>query len=89
MIRFIVAAALAFAGADLAAAQTTLRVGDQKGNSQAAATWGKLMNIPTAMPQKPFGLLSRAITRLSSIREPARSHSNSVGFLETSFCISH
>ena len=35
MIRLMLAGALLFGTLELAAAQTTLRVGDQKGNSQA------------------------------------------------------
>ena len=44
MIRLIVAAALALASADLASAQTTLRVGDQKGNARAVMEAAGVLN---------------------------------------------
>lgn len=55
MIRFIVAAALVFAAIDVAAAQTILRVGDQKGNSQAVMeAAGVLKDVPYKIEWKEF-----------------------------------
>ena len=47
MIRLMLAGALLFASFELAAAQTTLRVGDQKGNAQAVMeAAGVLKDVP-------------------------------------------
>jgi sulfonate transport system substrate-binding protein len=55
MIRLILAAVLALGPADLAAAQTTLRVGDQKGNSRAVMeAAGVLKDVPYKIEWKEF-----------------------------------
>src|SRR6516225_9187358 len=55
MIRLLVAAALVLAGADFACAQTVLRVGDQKGNSQAVMeAAGLLKDVPYKIEWKEF-----------------------------------
>ena len=47
MIRLALAIVLALGGASVASAQTTLRVGDQKGNSQAVMeAAGVLKDVP-------------------------------------------
>jgi len=55
MIRLALAAALLLGSAVLASAQTTLRVGDQKGNSQAAMeAAGVLKDVPYKIEWKEF-----------------------------------
>src|SRR5437660_6931782 len=55
MIRLMLAGALLFGSAVLASAQTTLRVGDQKGNSQAVMeAAGVLKDIPYKIEWKEF-----------------------------------
>ncbi|MFC0243170.1 ABC transporter substrate-binding protein [Rhodopseudomonas telluris] len=55
MIRFLVAAALLIGAADGAAAQTVLRVGDQKGNSQAVMeAAGVLKDVPYKIEWREF-----------------------------------
>ena len=67
MIRFIVAATLAVAGADLASAQTTLRVGDQKGNSQAVMeAAGVLKDVPYKIEWKEFPAAAPLLEALSA-----------------------
>src|SRR6516164_6626365 len=67
MIRLMVAAALAIAGADLASAQTTLRVGDQKGNSQAVMeAAGVLKDVPYKIEWKEFPAAAPPLEALSA-----------------------
>jgi len=67
MIRLIVAAALALAGADLARAQTTLRVGDQKGNAQAVMeAAGVLKDVPYKIEWKEFPAAAPLLEALSA-----------------------
>ncbi|KJC46751.1 sulfonate ABC transporter substrate-binding protein [Bradyrhizobium sp. LTSP885] len=67
MIRLIVAAALAFAAIDVAAAQTTLRVGDQKGNSQAAMeAAGMLKDVPYKIEWKEFAAAAPLLEALGA-----------------------
>ena len=67
MIRIIIAAALVFAGAGLAAAQTTLRVGDQKGNSQAVMeAAGVLKDVPYKIEWKEFPAAAPLLGALSA-----------------------
>jgi sulfonate transport system substrate-binding protein len=55
MIRFVLAAGLLLGTAVLASAQTTLRVGDQKGNSQAVMeAAGVLKDVPYKIEWKEF-----------------------------------
>src|SRR5437660_11939658 len=55
MIRLMLAGALLFGSAVLASAQTTLRVGDQKGNSQAVMeAAGVLKDVPYKIEWKEF-----------------------------------
>jgi sulfonate transport system substrate-binding protein len=55
MIRFMLAGALLFGSFELAAAQSTLRVGDQKGNSQAVMeAAGVLKDVPYKIEWKEF-----------------------------------
>src|SRR3979411_2530860 len=55
MIRFILAAGLALGSVGLASAQTTLRVGDQKGSSQAVMeAAGVLKDVPYKIEWKEF-----------------------------------
>src|SRR6201987_1800755 len=55
MIRFALAIVLALGGASIASAQTTLRVGDQKGNAQAVMeAAGVLKDIPYRIEGKEF-----------------------------------
>jgi sulfonate transport system substrate-binding protein len=55
MIRFVLAAGLLLGTAVLASAQTTLRVGDQKGNSQAVMeAAGVLKDVPYRIEWKEF-----------------------------------
>src|SRR5438105_14246502 len=67
MIRFIIAAALAFAGAGLAGAQRTLRVGDQKGNSRAVMeAAGVLSDVPYKIEWKEFAAAAPLLEALSA-----------------------
>jgi sulfonate transport system substrate-binding protein len=55
MIRLVLAAGLLLGCAVLASAQTTLRVGDQKGNSQAVMeAAGVLKDVPYKIEWKEF-----------------------------------
>jgi sulfonate transport system substrate-binding protein len=55
MIRLVVAAALLLGAADQASSQETLRVGDQKGNSQAVMeAAGVLKDVPYRIEWKEF-----------------------------------
>ena len=55
MIRLMLAGALLFGSFELAAAQTTLRVGDQKGNAQAVMeAAGVLKDVPYKIEWKEF-----------------------------------
>ncbi len=68
MIRFIVAASARIARrADLASAQTTLRVGDQKGNSQAVMeAAGVLKDVPYKIEWKEFPAAAPLLEALSA-----------------------
>src|SRR5438105_14817149 len=67
MIRFIIAAALVFGAANLACAQTTLRVGDQKGNSQAVMeAAGALKDVPYKIEWKEFPAAAPLLEALSA-----------------------
>ena len=67
MIRLIVAAALALASADLASAQTTLRVGDQKGNARAVMeAAGVLNDVPYRIEWKEFPAAAPLLEALSA-----------------------
>jgi sulfonate transport system substrate-binding protein len=55
MIRLVLAGVLLFGSVDLAAAQTTLRVGDQKGNARAVMeAAGQLDDVPYRIEWKEF-----------------------------------
>jgi sulfonate transport system substrate-binding protein len=67
MIRFILAAGLALGSVGLASAQTTLRVGDQKGNSQAVMeAAGVLKDIPYKIEWKEFPAAAPLLEALSA-----------------------
>jgi sulfonate transport system substrate-binding protein len=67
MIRFILAAGLALGGVGLASAQTTLRVGDQKGNSQAVMeAAGVLKDVPYKIEWKEFPAAAPLLEALSA-----------------------
>src|SRR5882724_8860059 len=67
MIRLVVAAALALAGFHGAAAQTTLRVGDQKGNSQAVMeAAGVLKDVPYRIEWKEFAAAAPLLEALGA-----------------------
>jgi sulfonate transport system substrate-binding protein len=67
MIRFVVAAALALASIAVAAAQTTLRVGDQKGNSQAVMeAAGVLKDVPYKIEWKEFAAAAPLLEALGA-----------------------
>jgi sulfonate transport system substrate-binding protein len=67
MIRLLVAAAIALAGVDVAAAQTTLRVGDQKGNSQAVMeAAGVLKDVPYKIEWKEFAAAAPLLEALGA-----------------------
>ena len=67
MIRLIVAAVLVLAAIDVAAAQTTLRVGDQKGNSQAAMeAAGVLKDVPYKIEWKEFAAAAPLLEALGA-----------------------
>ncbi|MBR1125895.1 ABC transporter substrate-binding protein [Bradyrhizobium lablabi] len=67
MIRLVVAAALALVGISAASAQTTLRVGDQKGNSQAVMeAAGVLKDVPYKIEWKEFPAAAPLLEALSA-----------------------
>lgn len=67
MIRFVIAAALALGCIHLASAQTTLRVGDQKGNSQAVMeAAGVLKDVPYKIEWKEFPAAAPLLEALSA-----------------------
>jgi sulfonate transport system substrate-binding protein len=67
MIRFVLAAALALGSIHVAAAQTTLRVGDQKGNSQAVMeAAGVLKDVPYKIEWKEFAAAAPLLEALSA-----------------------
>jgi sulfonate transport system substrate-binding protein len=67
MIRLIVAAALALAAIDAACAQTTLRVGDPKGNSQAVMeAAGVLKDVPYKIEWKEFAAAAPLLEALGA-----------------------
>jgi sulfonate transport system substrate-binding protein len=67
MIRFIVAAGLVLGSVGLASAQTTLRVGDQKGNSQAVMeAAGVLKDVPYRIEWKEFPAAAPLLEALSA-----------------------
>jgi sulfonate transport system substrate-binding protein len=67
MIRFILAAGLALGSVGLASAQTTLRVGDQKGNSQAVMeAAGVLKDVPYKIEWKEFPAAAPLLEALSA-----------------------
>jgi sulfonate transport system substrate-binding protein len=67
MIRFILAAGLALGSVGLASAQTTLRVGDQKGNSQAVMeAAGVLKDVPYRIEWKEFPAAAPLLEALSA-----------------------
>ncbi|WP_426435308.1 ABC transporter substrate-binding protein [Bradyrhizobium genosp. P] len=67
MIRFVVAAAIALAAIDVAAAQTVLRVGDQKGNSQAVMeAAGVLKDVPYKIEWKEFAAAAPLLEALGA-----------------------
>jgi sulfonate transport system substrate-binding protein len=67
MIRFALAIVLALAGASTSAAQTTLRVGDQKGNSQAVMeAAGVLKDVPYKIEWKEFAAAAPLLEALSA-----------------------
>jgi sulfonate transport system substrate-binding protein len=67
MIRFIVAAGLVLGSVGLASAQTALRVGDQKGNSQAVMeAAGVLKDVPYRIEWKEFPAAAPLLEALSA-----------------------
>ncbi|TAI61240.1 ABC transporter substrate-binding protein [Bradyrhizobium sp. Leo170] len=67
MIRFALAILLALGGASIASAQTTLRVGDQKGNSQAVMeAAGVLKDVPYKIEWKEFAAAAPLLEALSA-----------------------
>jgi sulfonate transport system substrate-binding protein len=67
MIRFILAAGLALGSVGVASAQTTLRVGDQKGNSQAVMeAAGVLKDVPYRIEWKEFPAAAPLLEALSA-----------------------
>jgi sulfonate transport system substrate-binding protein len=67
MIRFALAILLTLGGLDAAAAQTTLRVGDQKGNSQAVMeAAGVLKDVPYKIEWKEFAAAAPLLEALSA-----------------------
>jgi sulfonate transport system substrate-binding protein len=67
MIRFVVAAALVLGSIHAASAQTTLRVGDQKGNSQAVMeAAGVLKDVPYKIEWKEFAAAAPLLEALSA-----------------------
>src|ERR1700720_4470510 len=67
MIRFILAAGLALGGVGLASAQTTLRIGDQKGNAQAVMeAAGVLKDVPYKIEWKEFAAAAPLLEALGA-----------------------
>src|ERR1700682_6310533 len=67
MIRFMLAAPLVLGSIVLASAQTTLRVGDQKGNSQAVMeAAGVLRDVPYKIEWKEFPAAAPLLEALSA-----------------------
>jgi sulfonate transport system substrate-binding protein len=67
MMRFILAAGLALGSVNAGAAQTTLRVGDQKGNSQAVMeAAGVLTDVPYKIEWKEFPAAAPLLEALSA-----------------------
>jgi len=67
MIRFLIAASLVVGAVSSAAAQTTLRVGDQKGNSQAVMeAAGVLKDVPYKIEWKEFPAAAPLLEALSA-----------------------
>jgi sulfonate transport system substrate-binding protein len=67
MIRFVLAAALLIGATDLAAAETVLRVGDQKGNSQAVMeAAGVLKDVPYKIEWKEFAAAAPLLEALGA-----------------------
>jgi len=67
MIRLMLAGALLFGSLELAAAQTTLRVGDQKGNAQAVMeAAGVLKDVPYKIEWKEFPAAAPLLEALSA-----------------------
>ena len=67
MIRLILAAALALGSISATAAQTTLRVGDQKGNSRAVMeAAGVLQDVPYKIEWKEFAAAAPLLEALSA-----------------------
>jgi sulfonate transport system substrate-binding protein len=67
MIRLVLAAALALGGIGIASAQTTLRVGDQKGNAQAVMeAAGVLKDVPYKIEWKEFPAAAPLLEALSA-----------------------
>jgi sulfonate transport system substrate-binding protein len=67
MIRLVLAAALAVGGIGVAPAQTTLRVGDQKGNAQAVMeAAGVLKDVPYKIEWKEFPAAAPLLEALSA-----------------------
>ncbi|MCP3464584.1 MULTISPECIES: ABC transporter substrate-binding protein [unclassified Bradyrhizobium] len=67
MIRLMLAGALLFGSFDLAGAQTTLRVGDQKGNARAVMeAAGQLNDVPYKIEWKEFPAAAPLLEALSA-----------------------
>ncbi|MHC2576419.1 sulfonate transport system substrate-binding protein [Bradyrhizobium diazoefficiens] len=67
MIRLMLAGALLLGSLELAAAQTTLRVGDQKGNAQAVMeAAGQLKDVPYKIEWKEFPAAAPLLEALSA-----------------------
>jgi len=67
MIRFVLAAGLVLGSVSLVSAQTTLRVGDQKGNSQAVMeAAGVLKDVPYKIEWKEFPAAAPLLEALSA-----------------------
>jgi len=67
MIRLMLAGALLFGSLELVAAQTTLRVGDQKGNSQAVMeAAGVLKDVPYKIEWKEFAAAAPLLEALGA-----------------------
>src|ERR1700716_4167311 len=67
MMRIIVIAGILLGGVGLASAQTTLRVGDQKGNSQAVMeAAGGLKDVPYKIEWKEFPAAAPVLEALSA-----------------------
>ena len=67
MIRLMLAGALLFGSLELVAAQNTLRVGDQKGNSQAVMeAAGVLKDVPYKIEWKEFAAAAPLLEALGA-----------------------